>query len=101
MRQIDQNAAENVNRVLIGNKADVSSAERVDISFFAPCFISVLRKFHTNRAKLLQMNLESSSLRPQRSRTSTLRMPSERSPRISLKALRRTLITTALRIAEG
>ena len=32
MRQIDQNAAENVNRVLIGNKADVSSAERVDIS---------------------------------------------------------------------
>ena len=25
MRQIDQNAAENVNRVLIGNKADVDS----------------------------------------------------------------------------
>jgi Ras-related protein Rab-8A len=29
MRQIDQNAAENVNRVLIGNKCDVDAAERV------------------------------------------------------------------------
>ena len=28
MRQIDQNAAENVNRILIGNKSDVSSHER-------------------------------------------------------------------------
>jgi len=28
MRQIDQNAAENVNRILIGNKCDVSSSER-------------------------------------------------------------------------
>ena len=29
MRQIDQNAAENVNRILIGNKCDVSDADRV------------------------------------------------------------------------
>jgi len=28
MRQIDQNAAENVNRILIGNKCDVDAAER-------------------------------------------------------------------------
>jgi len=28
MRQIDQNAAENVNRILIGNKCDVGSSER-------------------------------------------------------------------------
>jgi Ras-related protein Rab-8A len=28
MRQIDQNAAENVNRVIIGNKCDVASSER-------------------------------------------------------------------------
>lgn len=28
MRQIDQNAAENVNRVLIGNKCDVDASER-------------------------------------------------------------------------
>ena len=41
MRQIDQNAAENVNRVLIGNKADVSSAERVDISL--PCSLLYFR----------------------------------------------------------
>ena len=33
MRQIDQNAAENVNRVLVGNKADVTSAERVEFLF--------------------------------------------------------------------
>ena len=30
MRQIDQNAAENVNRVLIGNKADVDSENATD-----------------------------------------------------------------------
>lgn len=29
MRQIDQNAAENVNRILIGNKCDVDPSERV------------------------------------------------------------------------
>jgi Ras-related protein Rab-8A len=29
MRQIDQNAAENVNRILIGNKSDVDPADRV------------------------------------------------------------------------
>lgn len=29
MRQIDQNAAENVNRILIGNKCDVEASERV------------------------------------------------------------------------
>jgi len=31
MRQIDQNAAENVNRILIGNKADVDPTERVSV----------------------------------------------------------------------
>jgi Ras-related protein Rab-8A len=34
MRQIDQNAAENVNRILIGNKSDVEPSERVSRS---PC----------------------------------------------------------------
>ena len=34
MRQIDQNAAENVNRVLIGNKCDVDPAERVSFNLF-------------------------------------------------------------------
>ncbi len=29
MRQIDQNAAENVNRILIGNKSDVDAGDRV------------------------------------------------------------------------
>jgi Ras-related protein Rab-8A len=34
MRQIDQNAAENVNRILIGNKSDVDPAERVSPATF-------------------------------------------------------------------
>ena len=29
MRQIDQNAAENVSRILIGNKCDIDASERV------------------------------------------------------------------------
>jgi Ras-related protein Rab-8A len=33
MRQIDQNAAANVNRVLIGNKCDCDASERVSSSF--------------------------------------------------------------------
>lgn len=33
MRQIDQNAAENVNRVLIGNKCDVDASERVSKNY--------------------------------------------------------------------
>ena len=44
MRQIDQNAAENVNRILIGNKADVdsdSSAHRVRIRFGSDIKISL------------------------------------------------------------
>lgn len=32
MRQIEQNAAENVNRVLIGNKSDIDASERVNLS---------------------------------------------------------------------
>lgn len=32
MRQIDQNAAENVNRILIGNKSDVDPTERVNLT---------------------------------------------------------------------
>ena len=34
MRQIDQNAAENVNRILIGNKSDVDASERVRQIYF-------------------------------------------------------------------
>lgn len=33
MRQIEQNAAENVNRILIGNKADIDPSERVSVCF--------------------------------------------------------------------
>jgi Ras-related protein Rab-8A len=32
IRQIEQNAAENVSRILIGNKSDVDPAERVNNS---------------------------------------------------------------------
>jgi Ras-related protein Rab-8A len=41
MRQIDQNAAENVNRILIGNKCDVDASERVRyfFSFFLSAFL--------------------------------------------------------------
>jgi Ras-related protein Rab-8A len=35
MRQIDQNAAENVNRILIGNKSDVDASERVSSSLLS------------------------------------------------------------------
>jgi Ras-related protein Rab-8A len=41
MRQIDQNAAENVNRILIGNKCDVEGSERVSLPqlmHFTPVF---------------------------------------------------------------
>lgn len=34
MRQIEQNAAENVNRVLIGNKSDIDPSERVSSIYF-------------------------------------------------------------------
>lgn len=34
MRQIDQNAAENVTRILIGNKCDVDPSERVSIYIY-------------------------------------------------------------------
>lgn len=36
MRQIDQNAAENVNRILIGNKSDVDPGERVSLISQSP-----------------------------------------------------------------
>ena len=40
MRQIDQNAAENVNRILIGNKSDVDPSERVGFEsiLYLVCF---------------------------------------------------------------
>ena len=44
MRQIDQNAAENVNRILIGNKADVDAenpSERVRVAFHRPPHLSL------------------------------------------------------------
>jgi len=34
MRQIDQNAAENVNRILIGNKCDVEPPDRVNLLIY-------------------------------------------------------------------
>ena len=40
MRQIEQNAAENVNRVLIGNKCDVDPSERVKILLYLSHFDS-------------------------------------------------------------
>lgn len=51
MRQIDQNAAENVTRILIGNKCDVDSSDRVSLlcsfctSFLCPT--SQLFAFHS------------------------------------------------------
>ena len=42
MRQIDQNAAENVNRILIGNKSDVDASERVSF----PVIIQKFLKFN-------------------------------------------------------
>lgn len=41
MRQIDQNAAENVTRILIGNKCDVDPSERVSYFKFLLFFIYV------------------------------------------------------------
>jgi Ras-related protein Rab-8A len=45
MRQIDQNAAENVNRVLIGNKCDVDATERVSYSVYSVHFLVFLSLF--------------------------------------------------------
>jgi Ras-related protein Rab-8A len=42
MRQIDQNAAENVNRVLIGNKCDVDASERVSCFKFCTAVVSCI-----------------------------------------------------------
>jgi Ras-related protein Rab-8A len=39
MRQIEQNAAENVNRILIGNKADIDPSERVSGDYFVACVL--------------------------------------------------------------
>lgn len=70
MRQIDQNAAENVTRILIGNKCDVDSSDRVSshtfpddsLSLAVPTFNNHVliarslpffqnRKLHTSRAR--------------------------------------------------
>ena len=61
MRQIDQNAAENVNRILIGNKSDVDPSERVRFTPFHSSFILSLihislthsQKVSTERGKAL------------------------------------------------
>lgn len=43
MRQIEQNAAENVNRILIGNKADIDPSERVSgCAVYVSCYIKEL-----------------------------------------------------------
>jgi Ras-related protein Rab-8A len=61
MRQIDQNAAENVNRILIGNKCDVDASERVRF-FFSVCFSDFLllvscRKYLPRKVKHLLPNM--------------------------------------------
>lgn len=96
MRQIDQNAAENVNRVLIGNKADVdteNASDRVstlhnsmldiicihhsilvivwcipsiDISFDMHHLKHYYSEWHTSRAKHSQLNSVSNSSKHQR-----------------------------------
>lgn len=45
MRQIDQNAAENVNRILIGNKCDVDASERVSDSHYYMCVLLTFDSF--------------------------------------------------------
>ncbi len=54
MRQIQQNAAENVNRVLIGNKCDVDKSERVKLTYneFLMFVIRNFRKLHLLKEKL-------------------------------------------------
>ena len=58
MRQIDQNAAENVNRVLIGNKCDVDPSERVSccdsyaLESFS-YFLYSMQKIPTEKGKAL------------------------------------------------
>ncbi len=44
MRQIDQNAAENVNRILIGNKCDADASERVRSPFHLHIFVDKLHR---------------------------------------------------------
>ena len=49
MRQIDQNAAENVNRVLIGNKADVDSENASDrVSSLHNCILTFFSIIHSH-----------------------------------------------------
>ncbi len=74
MRQIDQNAAENVNRVLIGNKCDVDASERVSKSrlyHFGTSYSLILsfnfRKYQQRREELLQKNTKLNSSKHLRS----------------------------------
>lgn len=85
MRQIDQNAAENVNRVLIGNKCDVDPSERVRslLSLILNLHISmklnlcfrfcpmVHRKFPRKRAKLWHRSITSAFSRHRQNSTLT------------------------------
>lgn len=45
MRQIDQNAAENVTRILIGNKCDVDPSERVSCFKYVALFYNIWRMY--------------------------------------------------------
>ncbi len=74
MRQIDQNAAENVNRVLIGNKCDVDASERVSknysyhFSTSDSIFLSFnFRKYLQRREELSQKNTKLNSSKHLRS----------------------------------
>ncbi len=97
MRQIDQNAAENVNRILIGNKSDVDAADRVSLrSVNCVLFSSkhFFRKFRRRRAKRWQRSTASSSSRPRRSWTRTWTTPSCPSPKTSSRDSKKTQTTT-------
>lgn len=77
MRQIDQNAAENVNRVLIGNKCDVDASDRVRVNLSAvltlclqcsyPLFLFLHRKLPRNKEKRWPRNSTFAFLRRRRS----------------------------------
>lgn len=51
MRQIEQNAAENVNRVLIGNKCDVDPSERVSTYRRSSVSLTFARKLRMLKEK--------------------------------------------------
>ena len=109
MRQIDQNAAENVNRLLIGNKCDMDeqrvimhSINSILNAFATICnflFLFVNRKFPSSLEKLLPMNSKLSFLKRLRNWTPVSTRLSCRSPPISSKDSRKILSIMDLKAA--